>query len=742
MCKIEGEVRQTLFYNEENHYAVIKVSIIDTDCKEIIYGEPTMTICGFFPRFDKEERVRFFGNLKEHPKYGLQFDADRFERSFDYSKEGLIDYLSSDLFPGIGVKTAESIVETLGTNCIHDILNQPNILDDVPKMNDKKKQILVKTLHDNRQMETSLVWLYGFQISPKMAMKIIEHFHALSIDIIKDNPYVLMEEIEGIGFKRADEIALRIGFEKTHPYRIRAIVLYLIGEYMNKFGDTVISKSDLLDFTLTYLNNQENDVSKDAVSEQLDYLCEEGKIVLEGDELSLSFLDYAERAIATNLRSFVDKSDNSHPKDVVDALINELEAFQSIQYTDEQRKAIHTAIRSQFTIVTGGPGTGKTTVVSGIVQSYQRLFGIRRVIRLAAPTGKAAKRLQEATLQDATTIHKLLGYDFDGNFAYDKNHHIDADLIIIDEVSMLDVILASQLFQSLKASTKVVLVGDENQLPSVGPGQVLLDLIQSDLFDVVRLKQIHRQSVDSGIISLAYDVLNQQVSPYSFTEDKDTVFERVNDTLVAETIVKTIRHYMKQGYSLQDDIQVLVPIYKGMNGIDRLNSLIQERFNHHNSELKITYKEKTFQFQDKVMQLANQPEDGIMNGDIGFVSGIIEDKELIVNFSGNLVRYNVKDFDNLTLAYAISIHKSQGSEFPVVIVPFVRSYWMMLKRKLIYTAITRAKAHLHLLGDSYALQNGVNQLEVPRKTKLCRLLSVSTTQEEAHHLTIEDFMDE
>ncbi len=741
MSYIEGEVRQVLFYNDENNYSVLKLDIIDTDLQEIIYKEPTIIICGFFPHLDKGQRYRFFGELKNHPKYGLQYDASRFERIMDNSKEGLIDYLSSDIFKGIGPKTAEWIVNHFGVDCIDQILNNYDILDIVPRMSSSKKETLISTLQTNRKLETSLVWLYGFQISPKMAMKIYQRYGYESIDVIKENPYILMDEIEGIGFKRADEIALKIGLSYNHPLRIKAVIIYLLNEYMNKFGDTLLSLSDLLEYTERYLNtDDEFEVRKVEIEDILSELIMQGKIISEHDSLSLWYLYLAEKGIANSLVRYTKSSSPAFDEELVLQSIDDFQKDHLIEYTEEQIKAIKKALLDDFLIITGGPGTGKTTIINGIVQIYKLLRGPKTSILLSAPTGKAAKRLKEATSLEATTIHRMLGYDYEGHFSADVHHPLLADLIIIDEASMLDVVLANHLFESIRLNTKLVIVGDDNQLPSVGPGQVLSDLIESDMFSVVKLSKIHRQASDSSIISLAYDILNQHVSENLSVRTDDRKFIRSGEGLIVEQICSVINEAIQEGYSLLDDIQVLAPIYKGPNGIDKINESIQERFNYHNQAHKISYNGKTFYFNDKVLQLANQPEDGIMNGDIGVVTGIIENKEMLVDFGGNTVKFNVKDFDKLTLAYCISIHKSQGSEFRIVVLPLTQSYAIMLKRKLLYTAVTRAKEQLIMVGDYYALRRGVSSIETPRKTRLKGFIVDSIDKNPVKNLRIEDFM--
>lgn len=741
MSYLEGDLLQVLFYNEENSYSVVKIEQLDTDEPLLLYKEPTVIVCGFFPRLEKGSRYKFYGSIKEHPKYGRQFDATKFERVIDYSKDGLIDYLSSDLFKGIGPKTAKSIVDELGTDAVNLILNHPDILDKIPRMNETKKAVLLDTLVHNRKLENSLVWLYGFQISPKMAMKIYQAYGATSIDVIKENPYTLMDDIEGIGFRRADEIALKIGFEYNHPLRIRAVILYLLNEYMNKYGDTFVLREQVLEYTLTYLNSaHEFEVNEDEVLSRLEDLIFEGKIIEENHQCSLSFIYFAERSIASNLKYYSSPSVNDITYETILATIHDFESMNGIDYNKEQLDAIVKALTHPFLIITGGPGTGKTTIIHAIVSIYKLLYGKKREVLLSAPTGKAAKRLKESSMLDATTIHRMLGYNYEGSFTVDAHSPLDADLIIIDEVSMLDTMLAKHLFESIRKSTKLILVGDQNQLPSVGPGQVLSDLIASNLFETVELHDIHRQAKDSSIISLAYDILNQHVSENLSVQMEDRRFIKTYDSAISERIVTLIKEAIKAGYSLQDDIQVLIPIYKGQNGIDHINQVIQEHFNGIHKAHKISFKEKTFYFKDKVLQLVNQPEDGVMNGDIGEVISVIEEKEMLVDFSGTIVKYDAKDLDNLTLAYAVSIHKAQGSEFKVVILPLIRSYLMMLKRKLLYTAVTRAKEHLVMIGDYYIFERGVRGIEKERNTRLKSFLEEEILHQDKNQVRIEDFL--
>lgn len=743
MTYLEGTIKRYLFYSEENSYSVIKVQINDTNDPELIRYEPTIIVCGFFPKLDTHSQYKFNGEITHHKTYGMQFNAKTFERVVDLTYDGIVDYLSSDIFPGVGVKTAQRIVDTIGVQCLDLIAEDQNVLNQVPKINEKQKQIIFQSIVDHREMENTLVWLYGFSISPNMAMKIYQKYGLETKQIIRENPYILIDEVDGIGFKRADEIGLKVGFSYDSDLRISAVIYYLMNEYMNKYGDTFLERDSLVKYTLQFLNNQEDfNVEEDQVSVQLDYLIENSKLIQEDEFIFLKYLYYAEKTIAKKLLSL------SEPHPLNQGVSDDIKSFEEmhgIQYTPAQKKAIILALSNDVSIITGGPGTGKTTVINGVINVFKMLHNYEvdnDDIILAAPTGKAAKRLSESTGLVAYTIHKVLGYDFDGQYKFDELNPLEAKMIIIDEASMIDCILMRRLVVAIPKDTILVLVGDANQLPSVGPGDVLNDLIISGHFPVQELNIIHRQAANSNIIALAYDVLEKRMSHDLLENTDDKVFITTKDEYISSQILKIIDRLIQKDYQLIEDIQVLIPMYKGYNGIDRINDQIQSIYNGQNKNHGLSFGDKHFYFNDKVMQLVNQPDKNVMNGDQGVVVGIVDDNELIVDYSGQLVKYNKKELDQLTLAYVISIHKSQGSEYPVVILPLTLSYTIMLKRKLLYTAITRAKDMLVMVGNIQAFKRGVLGADRKRNTRLVSFLNETLKSNDFNQVKIEDFLSE
>lgn len=725
MNYIQGIVKALIFYSKENSYNIIKVKITDSneDLNIFMYDD-YITVTGYFPQPLRGEEIKFFGVFKDNPKYGVQYVVKNFEKLSDTSIAGLIEYLSSDLFKGVGLKTATNIVNKLGKETIKLIMDDKAVLDKIPKVSPKLAEVVYQGVLENKASENTLIKLYGYGITPRTAMKIYKKYQNETVAIIEKNPYELIYDIEGIGFERADLIAKKLGFEDDDPLRIKAMILYFYNLMGVNYGHTFLYANQLNEYLIKQLNKNETVVSIEDIEDYVQELINDKVFVKEDDMIKLASISYAEDNIINKIKELTSDIDADLDLKKIDNYIKLFEEINDIEYTTLQKKAIISALRSNIFILTGGPGTGKTTVIKGIVFVYCKYNQIPIEynnslfeVKLIAPTGRAAKRMNETTKLHSETIHRFLGYNFQGKFIYNKDNLVEADVIIIDEASMIDIYLASQLFQSIPRTTKVIIVGDEDQLPSVGPGQLLKDLIETDMIDCVQLKTIHRQASDSNIIKLAYDVNNSKLPSdiLKAFDDRYFVSEDVNN--FESRIVNIINYLQINGYDLHDDIQVLIPMYRGKTGIDNVNILLQKEFNPNTSKT-LLHGDREFRIGDKVIQLSNQIEDNIMNGDQGIVIGITDEKILIVDFMSNEVSYKMGDLINLKHAYAMSIHKSQGSEYKVVVLPIYRSYSIMLKKKLLYTAITRAKEKLILIGDINSFKYGVERTEASRQSDL------------------------
>ncbi|PAT01604.1 ATP-dependent RecD-like DNA helicase [Candidatus Izimaplasma bacterium ZiA1] len=724
MNYIQGKVKLNVYYNESNAYNILKVKISESDLKlDLFMYEDYVTVTGYFVKPMRGEEIRFYGSFTDHPKYGKQFNAKNYEKLSENSIAGLIEYLSSNLFKGIGVKTATLIADKLGKDAIDKIIKDKDVLKDIPKLTKSLRDSLYDSLIENKASERILIKLYEYELTPTMAMKIYKKYQKETIAILENNPYQLIYDVEGIGFERADYIAKKLGIKDDSPLRIKAIIIYLYNLMGTNYGHTYLTLDQLVDYIFNTLNRNEQIINTEEINDYILELVEEKMFVLENGEITLGSIVYARNTIASKIKELNDHS-SSFTDEEINKQIDLFEKLNNIEYTNMQRNAITMSMNSNLQIITGGPGTGKTTVIKGIVFVYSKLKQIPILydnplfdIKLIAPTGRAAKRMSESTNLHAETIHRFLGYNFDGEFIFNKDNLVNGEMIIIDEASMIDLFLAMHLFEAIPKTKKVIIVGDEDQLPSVGIGEFLRDIIDSDMINTVKLKTIHRQAEDSNIINLASSI-NQGIIPGDITKKHHDLYF-VNETMnnFQSRLKPIIKYLIKENYSLKEDIQVLIPMYKGEAGIDNTNFNIQDEFN----DLKDKYIEhnnRKFYLGDKVLQLSNQVEDGVMNGDQGEVIGITDSKELIVAFDNTEVTYKIGDLINLKHSYAMSIHKSQGSEYKVVIMPIYSSYSIMLKKKLLYTGITRAKELLILIGDMNSFKYGIQKDDDFRQTKL------------------------
>ncbi|MEN2465069.1 ATP-dependent RecD-like DNA helicase [Ornithinibacillus sp. FSL M8-0202] len=762
---IKGELLYTIFHNDVEHFSIAKVKILDTNLN---YDEKEIVIKGYFSQLQEGTVYRFIGQLEKHPKYGQQYSVTSYQTFIPDTKDGLIAYLSSDMFYGIGKRTAKKVVDHLGESTVSSILNNPSILDSVPGLKKEAANTIVKTLQENQGFEHVVVYLAKYNIGLKMAQKVYEQYKDETIELLEDDPYRLVFDVEGFGFQTADEIAKKNGLSLSSPNRIGAGCIYILQRSVQD-GHAFLPLNQCLDEVRALLSNQEYVLTEEEIKSTIEELNKEKNIILYEGKVYLPSLYYAEDGFASSIKRLISSQmDEATTLADLMKIIGKIEEEEILSYGKEQFAAIEQALKSKLMILTGGPGTGKTTVIKGIIKAYAAVHNLSVDIAdyehkkdfpfvLAAPTGRAAKRLNESTGLPALTIHRLLGWN--GSEGFEKNEHepLNGKYLIIDEFSMVDIWLANNLFKAIPTDMQVLIVGDEDQLPSVGPGQVLTDLLENNHIPKVSLHEVYRQKEGSKIIQLAHSIKNDTCSVDSLTNDKDFSFIACREHHVVDVITKVFEKAMNKGLDVRD-IQVLAPMYKSQAGITIINNALQALINPtEKGKREVRHHDTVFRIGDKVIQLVNQPEDHVYNGDIGEVVAIFRENEntenveqLVVSFDEREVVYERKDYDNLMLAYCISIHKSQGSEFPIVILPVVSTYNRMLRKNLLYTAITRGQKSLIVCGEKQAFLRGIQMKDTNKRyTSLQEQLterlgdvqvSSGDTVEEEYDISPYDFM--
>ena len=721
-----GTIDRVIFENTSNFFKIILLEIDDTDSD---FDDFEIIVTGTIADVIEGENYTFWGELTQHPKYGQQLKVERYQRAKP-SSAGLIKYFSSQHFKGIGKKTAEKIIHLYGDDPIDNILEDPDKLESISGLSKANRENLVSKLRLNYGAEQILAKLAEYGLNNKTAVQIFERYKEESLTIITENPYQLVEDIQGIGFKMADKLAEQVGINSDAPQRFRAALVHTLLETSIDKGDTYIEAKELLEKSLFILEEvRQVELDPSQIAQELTQLISEDKVQNIGTKIFDNTLFYAESGIHKHLTRILDRPlEKEISSQDIQTEIKHIQAEFNINYDKAQKNAIQKAIQSKVFLLTGGPGTGKTTVINGIIKVYANLHQIDLQksdlpIILAAPTGRAARRMNELTGLPSATIHRHLGLNGDSEYqALDV--FLDCDLIIIDEFSMVDTWLANQLFSAIASNTQIVIVGDSDQLPSVGPGKVLADLLKINRLPQVSLTKIFRQSEDSTIVTLANQIRQGRL-PTDFTAKKaDRSYFEAQSTHIPQMIQKIVSSALKSGIDAQE-IQILAPMYRGQAGITHLNKLMQDLLNPLNNQLEFQFNDLHFRKGDKVLHLINDAQINVFNGDIGYITDLIPAKyteskqdEMILDFDGTEINYPRNEWLKITLAYAMSIHKSQGSEFKVVILPVTRQSGRLLQRNLIYTAITRSKSKLVMLGEIAAFDNAIKNEGTKRKTYL------------------------
>lgn len=695
-------VERITYQNEENGFCVIK-------CKAKGFHE-LVTVVGSMPDVHVGSVLRIQGRWKVDGKHGRQFQAEKWEETLPATAYGMEKYLGSGLIRGVGPKFAKRIVAVFGQATLEVIETEPDRLAEVPGIGHKRIGQIKQSWQEQKEIKNIMIFLQNHDVSTAHAAKIYRTYGNDSIRIVKENPYRLADDIWGIGFKTADTIAGKLGIEKDRFMRLRSGILYTLNK-LSEEGHCFALRNQLIDAAVKLL-----EVDFPELEITLDEMLRTSDVIMDEEAIYLPPFYFSETGCARRLLRLL-TAQRAVALDT-DEVMRQIESEAQISYDEVQKQAIRKAVDSKIMILTGGPGTGKTTTTLGIISAYQRA-GCR--IALAAPTGRSAKRMSEAAGMEAKTIHRLLEFKPAEGYQRNEEKPLEADVLILDECSMIDIILMYNLLKAVPDHMTLILVGDTDQLPSVGAGNVLKDMIASGSIPVVRLTRIFRQAQNSRIILNAHRINEGKMPDLRGGRDSDFFFaakdtnEEAAELLVKYCTVNLPRYYHVNAVR---DIQVLTPMQRGICGAANLNQVLQEAVNPGRICLKrggTEYRER-----DKVMQIRNDYDKEVFNGDIGFITKVdLEERELTVNFDGREVIYDATQLDELTLAYATTIHKAQGSEYPIVVMPFTMSHYAMLQRNLLYTGVTRAKKVFVLIGEKKALSYAIrNEITGARNTKL------------------------
>lgn len=708
---LSGVVERITYHNEENGFCVIKIRS---------KGFPELvTVVGNLAAVNVGAIIKLKGQWKMDSKFGKQFSSIDYQEVIPATVAGIEKYLGSGLIKGIGPVYARKIVNKFKEDSLRIIEQEPDRLIEVDGIGNKRVEIIKKAWQDQKEIKNVMLFLQSNGVSTAYAVKIYKTYGNESIEIVKSNPYRLADDIWGIGFRTADKIAQHMGYAKDSYERCSSGITYVLNELANE-GHCYANLEQLTEKAITIL-----EVERTAIETAIPTMAQEKKIIIdEEDIIYVPALYYSEVGTAKRIKEIL-ATETKFDSFSVPEIIEGIQKQHNISYDDVQKQAIMMAVKSKFMVLTGGPGTGKTTTTLAIIQAFQGLGGN---VLLAAPTGRAAKRMSETTGMEAKTIHRLLEYKPTDGYVRNEQNPLDCDVLIIDETSMVDIVLMYNLLKAVSNNTVVILVGDVDQLPSVGAGNVLQDIINSEQVNVVKLTRIFRQAQGSAIITNAHRINKGDFPELKSGKNSDFFFIEEEEPLkVVEQIQGLCTARLPKYYKVDpiNDIQVLCPMQRGETGTANLNTVLQGSLNK--STVSIKHGGTMYKLGDKVMQIKNNYDKNVFNGDIGRVTAIdTEDKTLVITYEGNPVDYDVTELDEVVLAYATTVHKSQGSEYKIVVAPFTTQHFMMLQRNLLYTGITRAKKIMVLIGTKKAIAMSVrNNKTTKRNTKLSERLCES-----------------
>ncbi len=702
---IKGTVKRLVYHNEENGFVIARVNLQEPEQKEA-------TVVGKVAAISIGETYQFKGKWNLDSRYGLQFNFDDYKIILPTTLEGVRRYLGSGLIKGVGPSTANRIVDHFGEKTLEIIEEYPEKLNEVEGIAQKRIELIKKSWQEQKEIKRVMLFLQSYRITTGYAVKIFKQYGTKAIERLKENPYCLVDDIFGIGFKIADKIAQNLGIAKDSPSRIRAGIKYCLNENAGQ-GHCFVNKDTVAQMTAELMGITEEQVERECA-----VLNHSKEIIIQNEQIWLPIYFHAEKEVSQKIADLIRFPQQLIQIDI-DQKIEQLEKKYHIIFAREQKLAIKEVLLHRVLILTGGPGTGKTTTTIGLIELFEDL-GLKIV--LAAPTGRAAKKLSEATRRTAKTIHRLLAYN-PRQRAFTKNEQnpLRTDVIILDEVSMIDILLMQHLLKAVTEDTFLILIGDIDQLPSVGPGNLLKDMIDSGVIPVIRLTHIFRQKEKSLIVVNAHRVNQGKYPVLNGKEERDFFFLKEEDPeQAAAKIIQLCTTRLPRKYHIDPvrDIQVLTPMYKSAVGADQLNQLMRNALNPAGKSVK--YGHQQYKINDKVMQIRNNYDKEIFNGDIGNIREIDYEEQVVkVIFYHRMVEYDFSELNELVLAYAITVHKSQGSEYPVVIIPMLTQHFLLLQRNLLYTAITRAKKMVIIVGTNKALWIAIkNNKTVKRNTFL------------------------